>query len=369
MAPRQEHMQHMLGLAAKHQRAGRFADAERAYRAVLAEQPSNVAVLNNLARVQQALGRPVEAESNYRRAVALMPNEPRLLANLGNALAEQGREAEAIVVYQQALTLNPAMAEVHNNLGGSFHRSGELSRAEEYYHRATALNPQFAEPLANLARVRLSQGDFKGGLQFALKLITLAPGRDARRLVVHCLRDLPLTPDDADFVHLASLLERALVEVWDRPAELSRIAAQIVYMKLAISDDPDETLMALASDSLLAALLASCPVAYAELEHILTAARRNLLRHLDVQPPALLPFACALAQQCFLNEYVFAQSDAERVAVAAIRDARPLHAPRSRSSRIVRAVARLAGRGCHPGAELAQPASLGATAANRRAAG
>jgi Tfp pilus assembly protein PilF/2-polyprenyl-3-methyl-5-hydroxy-6-metoxy-1,4-benzoquinol methylase len=318
--PRYERMQHMLGLAAKHQRAGRFADAERAYRAVVAEEPRNVAALNNLARTQQALGRPAEAETNYRRALAIAPNEPRLLTNLGNSLAEQGREAEAIAVYQQTLTLAPAIAEVHNNLGGLLHRSGDLARAEEHYRHAIALSPQFADPYGNLARARLAQGDIDDGLRFAVRFMELAPGRDAQRIVVHCLRDLQPPPGD---LSLRPLVERALVDVWDRPEELGRIAAQLVVATVATLNDPDETLAALASDKLLAVLLSSTPVAYAKLEHILTGARQSLLRQLGSPAPTLLPFACALAQQCFLNEYVFIQSDTERAVVAALRDTRP----------------------------------------------
>lgn len=320
MDPRQERMQGLFAVAAKHQRAGRLADAERGYRAVVAEEPRNIAALNNLARVQQALGRPAEAVANYRRALALAPQEPRLFANLGNALGEQGNETEAIAAYRQALALQPTMTEAYNNIGGLLHRAGNLPAARDYYGEAIRLEPQSAEPHGNLARVYLAQGDARAGLLSARRFLELAPGREAQRLVAHCLRDLHPQSDD---IVLRPLVERALSETWERPAELGDVAARMVCMNLATLVDPDAILAALASDKLLAILLRATPVASAELERVLTDARLTLLRHLDAAP-SMLSFACALAQQCFLNEYVFASSDAERNEVAALRVRRPI---------------------------------------------
>lgn len=70
---------------------------------------------------------------------------------------------------------------------------------------------------------------------------------------------------------------------------------------------------AVADDALLLALLQSRIVCDVELERFLTAARRVLLAAVAESelPDSLLDFGCALAQQCFLNEFVFALSDAE----------------------------------------------------------
>lgn len=314
---RRQRSEHRFAAAAKHQRAGRLHEAERSYKAILAEEPRNVAALNNLGRVQQALGKPAEAAVSYRRAVAIAPNEPRLLANLGNALSEQGAEAEAEIAYRQALALQPGMAEAHNNLGSIFHRAGDLDRAAGRYQDAIALNPAFAEPHGNLARLRLAEGDVATALHFARQFLKLAPGRDAQRLLVRCVRELQPQPRDLE---LRPLVECALTEGWDRPAELAAIAGRLICLTTGGSDDIDATMAALASDTLLAALLVVTPVATVELERLLTRARRHLLHNLDAASERLLPFACLLAQQCFLNEYVFARTDAEDSEVVALRE-------------------------------------------------
>src|ERR1700678_4710127 len=73
----------------------------------------------------------------------------------------------------------------------------------------------------------------------------------------------------------------------------------------------------LANEALFVALLQSKVIHDLELERLLTALRRALLEHAieDGNTPVdddALEFFSALAQQCFLNEYVFALADDER---------------------------------------------------------
>ena len=85
-------------------------------------------------------------------------------------------------------------------------------------------------------------------------------------------------------------------------------------------------LPALASDRLLRALLESAPVRDAELERFLTGVRAGLLQTGDAGRLAsavdehLLDFSCALARQCFINEYVFAETETEAAQATALRD-------------------------------------------------
>ena len=73
------------------------------------------------------------------------------------------------------------------------------------------------------------------------------------------------------------------------------------------------------------ALLQSKVVCDFDLERLLTAIRRGLLQYAidggpDITDAGSLEFFCALAQQCFINEYVFALGNTERPQVATISD-------------------------------------------------
>jgi SAM-dependent methyltransferase len=98
------------------------------------------------------------------------------------------------------------------------------------------------------------------------------------------------------------LLEQALREGWARPALLLPPAADLVKLRLR-EGKPIE------SDALLHLMLVTAPNCDIELEAMLTAMRRQLL----AQPQNRdLVFTAALAQQCFINEYVFAEEPEER---------------------------------------------------------
>ena len=75
----------------------------------------------------------------------------------------------------------------------------------------------------------------------------------------------------------------------------------------------------LAGDPLLRQVMVSGRASDPELERVLTAARRTLLD--SKADPALLDFYCALAQQCFISEYVFAETAGERADVARLASA------------------------------------------------
>ncbi len=83
----------------------------------------------------------------------------------------------------------------------------------------------------------------------------------------------------------------------------------------------------LANDLFLRAAMEATTLASMQLEVLLGYARAELLRLASQQDPdegdaddEVVAFACALARQCFINEYVYVQADAESVLADALRD-------------------------------------------------
>ncbi len=129
----------------------------------------------------------------------------------------------------------------------------------------------------------------------------------------------------------------AITEPWTRPRNLTGFAdavmrtegpAAAVYnrataLETCFRPTPAELEM-LASDRLLRAVLENALVSGTDLERILTGARRELLMTMtpgeDEADDAFLEFACALARQCFISEYVFDLSDDEAEKAAGLRD-------------------------------------------------
>lgn len=172
--------------------AGRLADAERGYRAILAGEPSNADAWHLLGVIAQQQNRSQEAVDLITRAVEIAGPQPAYLSNLGIALQSLGRHDEALRTletaaaqdaafntlfalgnslralgrlgeaetrYRAAASLQPQSASVHNNLGSTLQDMGRLDEAEAAYRRTVALQPGHAGAHYNLGLIHKNAGD------------------------------------------------------------------------------------------------------------------------------------------------------------------------------------------------------------------
>ncbi|MFH1019051.1 MAG: tetratricopeptide repeat-containing glycosyltransferase family protein [Pseudomonadota bacterium] len=196
----------LLDLAIAHHRAGRLAEAEAAYAALLRHDPNHADAMhllgvmacksgrhgeaterirkaidldpmapeyyNSLGAVQQALGRQDEAIGLYLQAIALKADyldpynnilrlRPQLVDvrfNLGCVLQGQGRTSEAIEQYEKILAIQSDHSGVLNNLGCAFRDLGRLDEAISTLRQATTVQPDYAEAHHNLGFVLQEKG-------------------------------------------------------------------------------------------------------------------------------------------------------------------------------------------------------------------
>jgi tetratricopeptide (TPR) repeat protein/SAM-dependent methyltransferase len=353
---------------------GRFDEAVTHYRHVLAFKPDFVGAHNNLANALIAQGRSDEALTHLQRAIQLDPKLAEPYVNLGNLLLAQGKPDEAAAQFERALRVNANFADAHANLGNVYLAQGRLDDAAQSLRRALSLRPGLPEASNNLGIVLAAQGEFAeavrcfelalarkpesidaynnlarafmatGQLDNALGAIRRALGiremAETRGLFVECAKLLPAPPDIEDF---RALLLRALEERWGRGNDLARVAAKVVKQTGDLSAriahaaeawprrlPADELfgpagIAAISENRLLGSLLESAAVADLDLERFLTGARYVLVQiAVEGDGPAaganILGFFCALARQCFLNEYVFAAAGEEMDAACDLRD-------------------------------------------------
>lgn len=177
--------------------------------------------------------------------------------------------------------------------------------------------------LLNNAYGLLLAGKAEEAAETASRAIAIADTPQGRALFVQALS---LAQDAAALSRVRAAIARAIAQRWARPADLARIAAMVVMAGGA----PEEK--AARRDALLLALLTAAPVCTPELESYLTRMRRELLdaaRGGARVDDAALTFYCALARQCFINEYAFACPEeeariAEALAVALPGEPTPL---------------------------------------------
>ena len=106
----------------------RYPEARAEYERVLASQPNNAEVLNNLAWVLDKLQDP-RAKQFAARAMELRPDDPAMLDTLAMVLLNQGQVSEAIDLWLRAVTLAPDLAEVRYHLAQAWLKAGNKPKA------------------------------------------------------------------------------------------------------------------------------------------------------------------------------------------------------------------------------------------------
>lgn len=121
-------------------RAGRFGEAEAAYRRALDQDPKLGRAWNNIALVYRTLQRNEDSLQAFDRAVELSPAHPDLRVQHGEALLAAGRNQDAIQAYDAAIALGADSALVRFNRGVAKHRLHGCQSAMDDY-RASASMP------------------------------------------------------------------------------------------------------------------------------------------------------------------------------------------------------------------------------------
>lgn len=309
---------------------GRLEEAVSSYTQALQINPEFAEALYNLGNTLKDLGQLDAAAGCYQRALQFIPHNALVHNNLGAVQQESGRDAEAELSYRRALNIEPKYADAHYNLGTTLQNLDRLNEAETCYRRALGIRPDFTAALNSLAALLHLQGKSMLALELVKQSLRINATADAKRTFTACVKHLVFTQPDAE---LSAALVRALTEPWGRPSDLARASIELIKLNpdsaacitRATHAGPEHVpehelyaangLRQIATDPLLHALLESTPVCDVAMERFLTRARRHLLERAARKSVAdagpALNFYCALACQCFINEYVFAVSDAE----------------------------------------------------------
>jgi 2-polyprenyl-3-methyl-5-hydroxy-6-metoxy-1,4-benzoquinol methylase len=208
-------------------------------------------------------GEFVQAENLCRLALSREPRHLRSLVLLGDIVQQGGRNKLAVKLLGQALELDRTDAAAHDNIAIAYQALGRTDEAVAHFTHAMALGLRDPEILVK---------------QSAAVTVPL----------------------------------KRLADAWPRQVRLAELLGA-------------EGASAMAREAMLLALLQSKVVHDPELERLLTAVRRGRLR-LAIEGNGRpvddegLEFFCALAQQCFLNEYVFAFGDIERTHVRQVEE-------------------------------------------------
>jgi SAM-dependent methyltransferase/tetratricopeptide (TPR) repeat protein len=226
----------------------------------------SIADLAAAASRSRAAGRIDEAQQICRQILAREPAHVQSLNLLGLMAQASGDHRVAVKMFAKAISSDEVNAACHYNAGNSYQALGNRTRAAAHFSKALALGME----------------------EKAVTFILQSPV--IKRYVARIAGKWPLPVTN--------------VELFGT-----------------------ESVMPLAKDLFLRAAMEATTLASVQLEGLLGYARAELLRLFGEQgeddgetDDDVVAFACALARQCFINEYVYAQTEAETGLASALRD-------------------------------------------------
>lgn len=287
-----------------------------------ADQPRNPFIRYNLGEAQRRAGAFADAAANYKVAIEIKPDFAAAQAQLGQALRALGKPTQAAYAYRMAIGLDAKQAIAHNGLGLLAHDAGNDAEAARYFETALAAGPSdkagAASMWANLGVANLRLGRLPQALTALTEATTHEPGNaEFWRLFANGLNNVAVVPPTVQF--RAALLRLFLREDIN-PRNLATAALLTLRRDhdTAFAGNASDAKRALLQDPLLLALMANAPIPDAGLELLLTDARRRLLLDAETANAFGLAFVCALARQCFLNEYLYYETADETAALEAL---------------------------------------------------
>jgi tetratricopeptide (TPR) repeat protein/2-polyprenyl-3-methyl-5-hydroxy-6-metoxy-1,4-benzoquinol methylase len=319
---------------------GVFHDAIAAYQAAVLLRENYVEAINNIGVVYQDLGDYSESEKYFIDSIKFNPGYAEAHNNYGVTLTQLGLRDKAVFFYENAIKLKPEYSEAYCNLGINFQGLGKLASAKDCYQKAILLKPDYAEAHSLLGLAYLESNNVDDAFNEAIRSLKIKPTVHAKSLFTDITKKIRPKIWNAE---LARIMTLALSEPFERPIELQIFACKLIKLDPLIIEsinslknaDIDEGCLDIRIDSLidqkyvtsqlLKAMLCASPIPDINLENFLTALRRHFLDleygRLNINSVAFEPseLCCSLAQQCFINEYIFHQITIEKVRAQSLK--------------------------------------------------
>ncbi len=226
----------LIADAMMHHRAGRLADAEAAYLAVLNVAPGHAGTLHNLGVIAGARGNTHVAIAHFDAAIAAEPNYAAAHYNRAVACRALGRTSEAILGFSRACAIDPGHYEAHRALGFLWLEQGERDRGLDHFARTYELRR--GEDRTGIAATSMSHATRDKLLHDAEQFHFLASRRrDGRRFAILARAYEQVAKEVGP--HATELSERQLELLGEDYNTAILISAAPVRAESAISERPD----------------------------------------------------------------------------------------------------------------------------------
>lgn len=170
-----EARQQSLAEAIALQRQGKRDLAMQRYVAILADDPTDVDALFQVAIVAIQEGQAAEGIKVIERALAVGRPQARLHNLMGQALLRLNRDDDALKAFERAIECEPGFADAYGNRANVLADMGRLDEAVASFDQALAVRPDNAEDLCNRGTVLADLGRYGEALADYERALALLP--------------------------------------------------------------------------------------------------------------------------------------------------------------------------------------------------
>ncbi len=299
----------------------RIEEAEITTKKAIEVQPGLSNAHSILGLILNAQGRMTEAEDSILKAIKLDPMLADAHLNHGVILKDQNKWEEAEIATRKAINLNPDMAIAYLNLGALLQQKNRLEEAHNSTLKAIELQPNLEDAHLNIATILQLEGNYEEAINHAKQELDVSPlKQDAYILLSSLIKECDLSVFSIDQIiyFLSLLLKRKDIDHNNLFPAIRKIVPDKRLFDLESSEGPiidDARFQTIIKNKVIIQALGIMTFKTTLWEDLLTKARKEIchlaIRKTNRKSTVIIDFTIALAEQCFLNEYVFYKDNDE----------------------------------------------------------
>ena len=315
-------------LALQNQKKNKLNIAEKLYKEILEIEPNHLEAICYLATIFAKTMRTNLAKTLFLKANENNPNNPLINNSLGNISLELGESQKALKYYEKAIKLKPDYADSHINLGIAFKSLKKYQQAIICFEKAIKIQPEYIRSYNILGRTLKELGEYNKAVSCYEEAIKINPNSI---IILYGILDLftsiqlsNLTANNSRSIKnlIIFLLKKNNInhnQIFHNAKLLIFINANQQEIEKIVNSDSfllnNKIIQKLLKEKFFHLMLQKTFMRDKLIETLVTKIRKEILFSLEKQKKNILNeyynFIISLAEQSFLNEYVFFQSEEE----------------------------------------------------------
>ena len=321
-------IENKFSLAFQNHKKNNFKDAEKLYKEILDSKPNHLEAIRYLGTLFAQNKKINLAKKMFLKGIEIKPNDPSINNNLGNTFFELGEIKKAIPFYEKAIKLKPNYVDANFNLGIIFNSLSKYQKALGCFEKVIQIQPNNIRSYNILSATLQKLGEYEKAISYYEKAIKINPDNI---ITINGLLDLLQSIKLSNLIANNSRSIKNLIifllkknninhnQIFHNAKLLIFINANQQEIEKIVNSDSfllnNKIIQKLLKEKFFHLMLQKTFMRDKLIETLVTKIRKEILFSLEKQKKNILNeyynFIISLAEQSFLNEYVFFQSEEE----------------------------------------------------------